>query len=324
MLGCHDFCGHYEWTFHYLRRRWGQEAVRKYWAQAIGGESQRHYSEAGQRAGLRGLYNTWTKTGEDESCDWTFKLDEAQNYLRWDMRACPSKGFLLANDRNADEDYCDHCMGWTLPLIEALGMAVVAHEHNHVGQCWGLMRAADRPANVPELDGDIRRDSRWACGYLDVWRDGQQLPLMPRLGPWTDPYELLEAVVPDCRLTLIDRVAPAAPLAEGEEFLATGRAYATPGLMEEEPWAVVLEHDGTDLAGVATRWLAVPLPLRPLLLHAYLPGEPKLNFTAHRLPRPLPILPLLIRKGLYVHRPGGPYPSPGELATMLVQALGRP
>lgn len=324
MLGCHDFCGHYEWTFHYLRQRWGQEAVRQYWTQAIAGESQRHYTEAGQRAGLRGLYNTWTRTGEDESCDWTFKLDEQQNFLRWDMRACPSKGFLLGNDLNADEDYCDHCMGWVMPLVEALGMEIVAHEHNHCGQCWGLMRVADRPCTEPELEGDIRRDPRWAGGYLDVWRSGKQLPLAPRLGPWNDPCEVLESAFADCRqVTIVDQVSPAAGLAEGEEFLATGRAYVTPGLLEEEPRGVILGHDAQVLPRVAARWLAVPLPLRPLVVHPYFPSMEKVDFTAHRLPRPLPLLPLLIRKGVYVHRPGGPHPSPGELAALLVQALGR-
>jgi hypothetical protein len=324
MLGCHDFCGHYEWTFHYLRRRWGQEAVRHYWAEAIGGESQSHYTEAGKLAGLRGLYNTWTKTGQDESCDWTFTLDEERNFLRWDMRACPSKGFLLANDLNADEDYCDHCLGWTKPLVEALGMKIVDYEHNHLGQCCGMMCVADRPCDVPELEGDIRRDPRWAYGYLDVWRDGGPLPLISRLGPWTDPSELIEAHFADCRrLIVVSDASPAAPLADGEEFVATGSAYASAGLLEEEPRVVVVGHDAQELPALAARWLKVPLPLRPLLLHAYLPRLEKLDFTAHRLPRPLPILPLLIRKGIYVHRPGGPYPNPAELATLLTQALGK-
>src|SRR5690348_2611161 len=104
MLGSHDFCGHYEWTFHYVRRRFGQQAVRSLWADAIGGESQDHYAKAALRAGLRGLYETWIRTGNEEQCNWTFTLDEEKNVLRWDMYQCPSKGFLLNNDLNADED----------------------------------------------------------------------------------------------------------------------------------------------------------------------------------------------------------------------------
>ena len=165
MLGCHDFCGHYEWTFHYVRRRWGQEGVRRYWAEAIGRESQQHYIEAALQAGLRGLYEEWTKTGVEESCDWTFTLDEAKNVLRWDMRECPSKGFLLKNDLNADEDYCDHCMGWTIPLLAGVGVEVIAHEHNHCGQCWGAMRIENRPSQPVEVAADIRKDPRWNHGF---------------------------------------------------------------------------------------------------------------------------------------------------------------
>lgn len=326
MLGCHDFCGHYEWTFHAVRRRWGQEAVRRLWAEAIGGESQSHYAVAARRAGLRGLYETWCKTGEDESCDWTFKLDVERNFLRFDMRRCPSKGFLLAGDLNADEDYCDHCMGWVIPLLEQVGVELVAHEHNHCGQCYGVMRMADRPCELPELEGDIRRDPRWAHGYLDRWEAGRPLPLDARLGPATDPSELVASCLADCRRLRIaddETPDPAArrALAEGEEFLATDVVYAAPGRLEEEPRAVLLGHDPAPLAAVAARWRAVPLPLRPLLLHPYFPSLARIDFLAQRLPRPLPLLPLLTRKGLYNHQPGGPYPSPVEMLRLLVQAL---
>ena len=42
VIGCQDFCGHYDWTFEYLRREFGEEAVRDYWEQAISVDSQRH------------------------------------------------------------------------------------------------------------------------------------------------------------------------------------------------------------------------------------------------------------------------------------------
>ena len=140
MLDCHEFCGYYEWTFHFMRRSFGQQAVRDLWAEAIGGDSQQHYAKAALEAGLRGLLRVWVKTGEEEACDWSFTLDEEKNVLRWDMRRCPSKGFLIETDRNADEDYCDHCAGWVIPLLEQVGAEVVVHEHNHCGQCWGVMR----------------------------------------------------------------------------------------------------------------------------------------------------------------------------------------
>jgi hypothetical protein len=136
MLGCHDFCGYYEWTFHYLRRNFGEAALKDYWQQAIAADSQQHYLNAARQEGLRGLHETWSQTGVDEKCDWTVTLDEPGNVLRLDMRECPSKGFLLDNDLNADEDYCDHCMGWIGPALQQIGVEVAAHEHNHCGQCW--------------------------------------------------------------------------------------------------------------------------------------------------------------------------------------------
>jgi len=41
------------------------------------------------------------------------------------------------------------------------------------------------------------------------------------------------------------------------------------------------------------------------------------------LPRPVPILPLLIRKGKYTHRPGGPHPTTTELLLLLAAALDK-
>ena len=92
MLGCQDFCGYYEWTFHYLRRRFGDEALKEYWSHAIANDSQMHYIQAAEAEGLKGLYKCWAQTGENEQCDWTVTLDEINNSLHINMQHCPSKG----------------------------------------------------------------------------------------------------------------------------------------------------------------------------------------------------------------------------------------
>ena len=178
MLGCQDFCGYYDWTFHHVRSRFGEEGLQRFWAEAIGGESQAHYAQAAEKDGLRGLLETWSKTGAEEHCDWTFTLDEARNILRWDMRKCPSKGFLLEHGLNACEDYCDHCMGWIIPLLKRVGGEVVAHEHNHCGQCWAEISMKGRGHESLDLPGDIRRSPDWHRGCIDRWRDGRKLPLL--------------------------------------------------------------------------------------------------------------------------------------------------
>lgn len=325
MLGCHEFCGYYEWTFHYVRRRWGQAGVARLWAEAIGGESQRHYIEAAQQAGLAGLYRTWVKTGEDETCDWTFTLDEAHNVLRCDMRQCPSKGFLLAHDLNADEDYCDHCAGWMIPLLEQVGVEVWEHEHNHCGQCWTTMRAKDRPSQILELEVDIRRDPRWNCGYLDRWEHNRKQPLLPCVSNAADPCDAMAAWFAGAeRLVVVaegEAAVPAADSLRGAAGLMTGRAYLARGDLGMEPLGVLIESEGIDLETLSKRFLSTPAARRPVLLQAYLPRAPMLDFVGHGLPRPLPILPLLIRTGKYVHRPGGPEPAPKALLAALAEAL---
>jgi len=324
MLGCQDFCGHYDWTFHYVRRRWGQAAVEMLWREAIANDSQQHYAEAGAEAGLRGLYETWTKTGYDEHCDWTFTLDEQKNVLRWDMRQCPSKGFLIQNDLVADEDYCNHCMGWVIPMLESIGGEIVEHEHNHCGQCWATMRMKNRPTEPLDLDVDIRKDPRWNQGFLDRWADNRQLPVLPQTSPFSDSCEALEAWFHGIESVVLldEEIVPfeAGPPLPTTAVIAGDTAYNDRDRCPTEPRAVLIGYPPADLAATATRWRAAGAN-RPLLLHAFLPGLPFVDFIAAGLPRPLPILPFLIRRALYVHRPGGPYPTTAAFLQMLGVAL---
>jgi hypothetical protein len=328
MLGCHDFCGYYDWTFHFVRRRWGPEAVARLWAEAIGGESQGHYAQAARQAGLAGLYRCWVKTGQEEACDWTFTLDEDRNELRWDMRQCPSKGFLLAHDLNADEDYCDHCMGWMIPLLAQVGVEVSRHEHNHCGQCWGTMRLADRPSQPLPVEADIRRDPRWMLGYRDRWEHNRKQPLAPGGSDTCDPCQLLVDwfAGADCLAIVCGDTDPHRPLDESmpRAGLMGQAAYVRGGDRGWRPLAVLAGHEDLDLPGLAARFLQTPEERRPLLVHPYLPGLTPLDFVAHGLPRPLPLLPLLIRTGQYVHHPGGPVPSTEMLLVATARALGKP
>jgi hypothetical protein len=302
MLGCQDFCGYYEWTFHFVRRNWGPAGVESLWREAIGGESQRHYADAAAQSGLRGLYRTWVGAGEDEKCDWTFTLDEEKNVLRWDMRQCPSKGFLTCHDLNADEDYCNHCMGWIIPMLESVGAEIVEHEHNHCGQCWATMRIKDRPSRALHVEADVRDDPRWRHGYLDRWANNQPLPLDRAITSSNDPCEVLNALFPS-----LPRVV-------------TDAAYNDPKQCPAEPAAVLIGCPPAHLAVTAARYAATAADKRPVLLHAYLPGVPAVDFPAAGLPRPLPILPLLIRTSQYVHRPGGPHPTTEQFVVMLAAA----
>jgi hypothetical protein len=71
-----------------------------------------------------------------------YTLEKTDDYFRIDMFDCPSKGYLIRHELEAYHDYCEHCMGWIGPLLDASGFAV-DHEHNHQGQCYWEMHHSE-------------------------------------------------------------------------------------------------------------------------------------------------------------------------------------
>ena len=163
MLGCYDFCGHYEWTFEWLRQQGGEPLVRAYWDEAIHRDSQTHASELILSKGIEGMKEYWGHALAQEGAG--YHTTATDKVFRIDMHECPSKGFLLRNELEQYRDYCDHCMGWIGPLLQRAGF-VIDHEHNHCGRCWWEMRReedATPPSGPGELSGehDVRLRSDW-------------------------------------------------------------------------------------------------------------------------------------------------------------------
>jgi len=325
MLGCQDFCGYYEWTFHFLRRKFGSAALEKYWAQAVAADGQRHYIAAAQAHGLRGLYESWLKTGVDEQCDWAVTFEEKQNLLRLDMQQCPSKGFLLAHSLNADEDYCDHCIGWIGPALQQASVEVTAHEHNHCGQCWWEIRKQEMAQPPVEVSCDIRRDARWGRGYVDRYERGVRLSPNGSGEP-ADSCEVLARWFADASTLVVfgpvDRTAESPGRADDSApAIISGARFATGNLPAGRVRGVMLEHDPVLLPAVSQQYRQCAQP--PVLMHPFLPGLPMLDFAEAGLPRAVPILPLLIRTGLYEHRTVGTFLEPWEFAALVATALDK-
>ena len=177
------------------------------------------------------------------------------------------------------------------------------------------------------VSADIRNDPRWRNGYLDRFEHqtkspvaGQELNTDPcaTITNWFRKFD---------RIMIVDSEPTdekGVQIAESNTaVILGGREYAAGNWQSDSLKGVILDHDPTVLPGVATRFLATPEALRPLLMHPYLPQAAVIDFVAFSLPRPLPILPLLIRAGLYAHRPRQPSPSSDELARLLATALGK-
>lgn len=168
MIGCYDFCGHYEWTFDWLERTGGPGLLHDYWTEAISRDSQQHTRELISREGFAGMEKYWQHTLTEESPDLGFRITRKPDFFRIDMHDCPSKGFLIRNGLEQYHDYCDHCIGWVGPVMQDSGF-VIFHEHNHRGQCWWEFRQAgaasgSAAATTPGAMGgefDVRRLAGW-------------------------------------------------------------------------------------------------------------------------------------------------------------------
>ena len=98
-------------------------------------------------------------------------------FFRIDMHDCPSKGQLIKLGQEEYHDYCQHCMGWIGPIMDAAGFNI-DHEHNHQGQCWWEMHPAEpgRPAQPPPIrdEHDVRLREDWRQARHDLWLQSKQ------------------------------------------------------------------------------------------------------------------------------------------------------
>lgn len=154
MLGVYDFCGHYEWTFEWLREEGGEPLVRAFWDEAICQDSQQHAAELIRSEGFEGMKKYWGHTLAEEGA--AFSTTATDTLFRIDMHECPSMGFLLRNRLEQYHDYCNHCMGWMGPMMRRAGY-VIDHEHDHCGHCWWEFRRADDPT-PPSEPGELSKD----------------------------------------------------------------------------------------------------------------------------------------------------------------------
>jgi hypothetical protein len=145
----------------------------------------------------------------------------------------------------------------------------------------------------------------------------------------TNPASRLEACVAEHeRLTVLGR-GPSAVDGWIDRQPTGGTVVADPtyslrDVFDGEPCAVLIGDLPRDLDRLARRFHATDPDRRPLLMHAYLPEMPAVDFAGFDLPRPTPFVPLLIRSGLYRHRPNEPHPTTGVFALLVAAALQRP
>lgn len=166
MIGCYDFCGHYDWTFAWLHQKGGDALLWEYWEQAIARDSQSHAARLIKEKGFAGMEEYWGHTLEDEAPEGGYKAWREGESFNIEMVRCPSRGFLLDNKLEFSGDYCDHCIGWIGPVMAASGFTI-KHAHNHQGQCyWHYQRSQSGGQETPEPSRELEK--KWKDSGLKV------------------------------------------------------------------------------------------------------------------------------------------------------------
>ena len=123
MIPSDHFVRYYNEVFKALERR-GDEHLRRYWRE-LGRLQTLALGEQFRAGGLPAAYDYWHRIIKEENCD--AEMDLHADHLEFRMHRCPSLGKVLDNDAAPCHRYCDHCMGWVQPLMEATGL-YAAHD----------------------------------------------------------------------------------------------------------------------------------------------------------------------------------------------------
>lgn len=121
MIACTDFIPAYSELFKSLHNRGGKDAVVKFW-NYLSDEFLTNLRELATQKGLRGCWEYWSRTLNEEAADFEMVLDEDAGEFRIEMHRCPSMGKLLEMQHiEPYPDYCEHCDALYRRVLEPLG-----------------------------------------------------------------------------------------------------------------------------------------------------------------------------------------------------------
>jgi hypothetical protein len=121
MIPCTDFIPAYSEMFKYLETRGGKGAVLDFWAY-LSDNFLDNLREEAAKNGVRGCWNYWSHTLNEEAADFTMTVDDEEGTFGIVMHHCPSKGRLLEMEHlEPYRDYCEHCDLLYRRVLEPLG-----------------------------------------------------------------------------------------------------------------------------------------------------------------------------------------------------------
>ena len=121
MIGCTEFIPAYSELFRFLEQEGCRQAVVGFWEYLSDGFLGNLRSLV-EKNGIRGCWEYWAHTLNEEAADFTMELDEDAGEFRIIMRSCPSKRRLLQQEHiEPYRHYCEHCDVLYRRVFEPLG-----------------------------------------------------------------------------------------------------------------------------------------------------------------------------------------------------------
>ena len=118
MIPSDHFVRFYNEVFKALDAR-GHEHLVAYWRE-LGRLQVRELAEKFRTGGFAACHEYWSRIVKEENCLAEMTLTE--DYFEFRMLQCPSLAKAMDNDAAPHSHYCDHCMGWVEPVMEAAGL----------------------------------------------------------------------------------------------------------------------------------------------------------------------------------------------------------
>jgi hypothetical protein len=121
VISCVDFIPAYSELFTFLEKKGGEKAVRDFW-NFLSDTYLTGLRDLVATRGLRGCWQYWSRTLNEEAADFRMELDETAGEFKIIMYRCPSKGRLLELGHfEPYRDYCRHCDVLYRRVLEPLG-----------------------------------------------------------------------------------------------------------------------------------------------------------------------------------------------------------
>ena len=141
MISCTEFIAAYSELFKFLEKKGGKQAVYDFW-NYLSDQFLGNLRDQVKQKGIRGCWDYWSHTLNEESADFTMELDEDAQELRSIMYHCPSKGRLLEYKHiEPYRDYCEHCTVLYRRVLKPLGFDhVMDLSESHQAKCSDVIK----------------------------------------------------------------------------------------------------------------------------------------------------------------------------------------